>query len=77
MQGIEVAPADPRYPPLSLITFNVKPTGEEIAYIKNVVTPSSYPAIVEKRLLIGKSIYFNYDPGFTPGIWQNTLEYLR
>ncbi len=77
MQGIEVAPADPRAPAIDLLTYDIKPTGNQIAYIKNVVTPSYYPAIVEKRLIIGKSIYFNYDPATTPGVWQNTLEYLR
>ena len=77
MRGIEVAPADPRYPPIDLLTFDVKPTGKQVAYIKNAREPSYYPGIVEKRLIVGKSIYFNYDPAFTPGIWQNTLEYLR
>ena len=77
MEGIEVAPADPRFPPLTIVTFDVKPSGNQIAYIKNEVTQSYYPAIVEKRLLIGKALYFNYDPALTPGIWQNTLEYLR
>ena len=77
MEGIEVAPADPRYGPLSLITFDVKPVGEQVAYIKHIATASNYPGIVEKKLIIGKVIYFNYDPSITPGIWQNTLEYLR
>ena len=77
MEGIEIAPADPRYPPLNIITFDVKPMGNQVAYLKHVQTPSYYPAIVEKRLIIGKSIYFNYDPALTPGIWENTLEYLR
>ena len=77
MEGIEVAPADPRYGPLSLITFNVKPTGNLVSQIKHVATASNFPGIVEKRLLIGKLLYFNYDPAVTPGIWQNTLEYLR
>jgi len=77
MEGIEIAPADPRYGPLSMITFDVKPIGSQVAYIKHIATASNYPAIVEKKLLIGKVIYFNYDPAMTPGIWQNTLEYLR
>ncbi|MDD5148785.1 MAG: hypothetical protein PHH08_04955 [Candidatus ainarchaeum sp.] len=77
MEGIEVAPADIRYPPLSMITFDIKPKGNQVAYIKNEVTPSYYPAVVEKTLVVGKSIYFNYDPALTPGIWENTLEYLR
>jgi hypothetical protein len=62
---------------LNLLTFDVKPQGNQVAYIKNAITPSYYPAIVEKRLIVGKSIYFNYDPAITPGIWENTLEYVR
>ena len=77
MQGIEIAPADPRYGPLNILTFDVKPLGEQIAYINSAEVTKNYPGIVEKNLLIGKMIYFNYDPAMTPGIWQNTLEYLR
>jgi len=77
MEGIEVAPSDPRYGPLSIITFDIKPTGNQVAYIKHIVTAANYPGIVEKKLIIGKVIYFNYDPAMTPGIWQNTLEYMR
>ncbi len=77
MEGIEVAPAHPADPPYSLVTFNVKPNGNQIAFIKDARTTSYYPAIVENRLIIGKSLYFNYDPALTPGIWENTLEYLR
>lgn len=77
MEGIEVAPSDPAYGPLSIVTFDIRPTGNQVASIKNIATASYYPGIVEKRLLIGKVIYFNYDPAMTPGIWQNTLEYLR
>ena len=77
MEGIEVAPADPAYGPLSLITFDVKPTGDQIAYIKHIATAVNYPGILEKKLLVGKVLYFNYDPAITPGIWSNTLEYLR
>lgn len=77
MEGIEVAPADPRYPPLQLYTFKVKPLGNEVAYLKSVAYPTYFPGIVEKNLIVGKSIYFNYDPALTPGVWQNTMEYLR
>jgi len=77
MEGIETAPADPRYGSLNMITFDVKPVGNQIAYINNAEGTKNYPGIVEKNLLIGKMIYFNYDPAITPGIWQNTLEYLR
>ncbi|MBN2066896.1 MAG: hypothetical protein JW744_00325 [Candidatus Diapherotrites archaeon] len=77
MEGIEVAPADPAYGPLAITTFDVRPTGHLIASIKNIATSSYYPGIVEQRLIFGKVIYFNYDPSMTPGIWHNTLEYLR
>ncbi|MDO8625244.1 MAG: hypothetical protein Q7R47_04110 [Candidatus Diapherotrites archaeon] len=77
MQGIEVAPADPDGV-LFLETFNVVPIGNQIAYIQNVTTPAWYPAVVEKTWFgIGKVIYFNYDPGATKGIFENTLKYLR
>ncbi len=79
MEGIEVAPAHPAYGNLTLVTFPVKVNGTEVAFIKSVapVTPSYFPGIIEKKLLVGKVIYFNYDPAMTPGIWDNTLEYLR
>ncbi len=77
MHGIETAPADPRYGALSILTFDVKPLGNQVAYINSVLGTKNYPGIVEKNLLVGKAIYFNYDPAITPGIWQNTLEYLR
>jgi hypothetical protein len=76
MKGIERVPAE-GYAPLPLTTFPVTPTGKEIAFIEDVTTGDLYPAIVEKELLIGKSIYFNYDPGYTKGIFQATLRYLR
>lgn len=77
MEGIEVAPAEPDMA-LFMQTFNVTPTGNQIAYIQNATTNAYYPAIVEKSWFgIGKVIYFNYDPGMTKGIFENTLEYLR
>lgn len=74
MTGIEVWPA---MGSLSFETYKVSSTGNEIAWIQNVNNPEYYPAIVEKRMLLGKSIYFNYNPGLTPGILENTLKYLR
>ncbi len=76
LEGIEVAPAEPGLY-LTLETFDVSPTGNEIAYIEEATTRKTYPAIVEKRLFIGKSIYFNYNPGKTKGIFESTLRYLR
>jgi hypothetical protein len=77
MEGIEVAPVEPDMA-LFLQTFNVNPTGTTIAYIQSATSAAYYPAIVEKTWMgIGKVIYFNYDPGKTQGIFENTLEYLR
>ena len=76
MRGIERAPFDPNL----LITvdlFDVTSTGKEVAFIRESGTDRTYPAIIEKSMVIGKSIYFNYNPGKTPGILANTLEYLR
>jgi hypothetical protein len=70
-------PAIPTLPKLSLTTFNVTPNGYEIAYIQSTATPESYPGIIEKKLLLGKSLYFNYNPGIVPSILQNVLVYLR
>ena len=77
MKGITVVPAIPTMPKLSLTTFNVTPNGYEIAYIQSTATPESYPGLIEKRLLLGKSIYINYNPGIIPPILQNILVYLR
>ncbi len=77
MSGIEIAPLNPTMPPYSLKNFDVKETGEVVAIIEEEGASKTFPAIVEKKKLLGKVIYFNYDPAITPGIWQNTLEYLR
>ncbi|MFH0954808.1 MAG: hypothetical protein V1777_01780 [Candidatus Micrarchaeota archaeon] len=76
MDGIEIAPADPDAV-YFLETYNVAPVGNQIAYIQNVTTPSYYAGIVEKTWFgIGRVVYFNYDPGTTKGIFDNTLKYL-
>ena len=77
MAGIEAAPLNPELPPYSLTTFDVKDVGDVIAIIDDEASTKTFPAIVEKKKLLGKTVYFNYDPASTPGIWQNTLEYLR
>ena len=76
MKGIEIAPAEPDAT-LFLETFNVAPTGNQVAYIQNTTTSTYYPGIVEKTWFgVGKVIYFNYDPGATKGILDNTIPYL-
>ncbi len=77
MQGIEVIPADPKMSKINFKTFAVAPIGNEIAFIQNVRKADYYTGIVEKRLLLGKCVYFNYDPALTRGVFEKTLEYLR
>lgn len=77
MRGISVAPADP-YVYEYFEVLDVTTDGKEIAYIEDAgPTKKQYPAIVEKKLVIGKSIYFNYNPGTTRGIFESTLRYLK
>ncbi|MCX6802693.1 MAG: hypothetical protein NT067_06305 [Candidatus Diapherotrites archaeon] len=77
MIGIEHIPAASDQPFFYLEVFPVSATGNEIATINDMQSTKHYPGIVEKPLAKGKSIYFNYDPGITPGILRNTLKYLR
>ncbi len=77
MMGIEKVPATMDQPYLYLEVFPVALNGHEIATIRDVQSSKYYTGIAEKQLLFGKSIYFNYDPGMTPGIFRNTLKYLR
>ena len=77
MAGIEKVPAAADLPFLYLEVFPVSVSGNEVAAIRDVQSTASYPGIVEKSLLFGKSIYFNYDPGNTPAIFRNTLKYLK
>ncbi len=75
MQGIEVAP--PVGEPYYLTVFNIGVKGKEIAYIQDEDTGDTYPGIVESSGILGKVIYFNYDPGITPKIFINTIKYLK
>lgn len=76
MTGIEVAP--PQEGAFFLLeTFDVTPTGTEVAYISEARGIDSFPGIVEKKMVVGKSVYFNYNPGITQTILENTLKYMR
>lgn len=78
MQGIERVPAEAEAGYLVLETFDVGVTGNEISYIEDARTGQSYPGIVEHAQIGGgKVIYFNYNPGVTPGILENTIKYLK
>jgi len=78
MMGIEKIPALPTDPYLyvEVLPIALANNGHEIATIRDAQSTKYYPGIVEKRELLGKSVYFNYNPGFTPGVFRNTLKYL-
>ncbi|MFA6064441.1 MAG: hypothetical protein WCW44_03490 [archaeon] len=79
MQGIEVAPPMGEAPKsMVVLPIQADEGAKTIAYIKAENTPKSYPAILEKKHFpMGTVIYFNYDPGMTPGILTNTINYLK
>jgi len=76
VKGVEQIPADPNLR-IQLDTFDVSVAGKELAYIEEPNSGRNFPGIVEKNLLIGKCIYFNYNPGYTPGVLENTIKYLN
>ncbi len=77
MYGIEKVPALEAAGLISTETYPITVEGTELAYIVDSRTGTYYPAIVEKPLLLGKVIYFNYDPGLAEAIFINTLKYLK
>jgi hypothetical protein len=79
MAGIALTPPGDR-PPYSAVVYPVQASSgaKTIAFIKGEAVPKAYPAIIEKKSFpLGKVVYFNYDPGLSPGIFRNTLEYLK
>jgi len=79
MEGIPQSPPEGQVPyTLSAFPIQANEGGKRIAYVDAEGTPKTYDAIIEKKAFpLGTVIYFNYDPGLTPGIFTNTLEYLR
>ncbi|MEK6942151.1 MAG: hypothetical protein AABW85_04815 [archaeon] len=76
MKGISVFPADPAFA-ATFEVLDVSPKGKELAYIQDPSTKKTFPGIVEKPSIVGKSIYFNYNPGITRGILESSIKYLR
>jgi hypothetical protein len=78
MRGIETAPPMGDAPKgFKVLPIQPDAGANQIAYIKSENTPKTYFGILEKKqLFLGKVIYFNYDPGMTPGILNNTINYL-
>ncbi|MFH0715143.1 MAG: hypothetical protein V1847_05370 [Candidatus Diapherotrites archaeon] len=62
---------------MNIFDVTLAPGAQEVAYLQDERNNAYYPAIVESPQLVGKSLYFNYDPGATPGIFQATLDYLH
>ena len=79
MQGIEVAPPMGEAPKaMRTLAVQADEGARTIAYIKAENTPKTYPGILEKKHFpMGDVIYFNYDPGMTPGIFKNVIYYLK
>ncbi len=77
MYGIERVPALEAAGLLQTETYDVTATGTEIAYFQDARSGKTVTAIVEKPLLLGKVIYFNYNPGLSEAIFVNTIKYLK
>jgi len=77
MYGIEKVPALESAGLIQTETYDVKATGTEIAYLVDARSGKTVTAIVEKPLLLGKVIYFNYNPGLSEAIFVNTIKYLK
>lgn len=76
LRGFAEVPPEPNgYKDFEVL--NVNYTGNELAYIKGGQYQKPFPGIVEKKLVFGKSLYFNYDIGTTPGIMMATIDYLK
>lgn len=76
MRGVEQYPMEEQKL-LKETVLDVTVSGNEIAYLEDARTKKQYPAIVEAPTIVGKSIYFNYDPGTTPALLTATLDYLK
>jgi hypothetical protein len=77
MYGIEKVPALEAAGLLQTETFAVGIEGNEIAYLVDARSGMTYPAIVEKPMLLGKVLYFNYNPGLSEAIFINAIKYLK
>ena len=78
MLGIEKAPIEFE-PPIFTTTFAITKddSANQIAYLQDEITSAYFPAIVEKSFVLGKVVYFNYDPALTRQIFTNTIKYLQ
>jgi uncharacterized membrane protein len=79
MKGIEITPPAGQAPyTLQVFDIQANQGAKTVAYVDSEATPRTYPAILEKKSFpFGTVVYFNYDPGLTPGILTNTIKYLK
>jgi len=77
MYGIPRVPALEAYGLLPTETYDVHVTGTEIAYLEDAASGMTYPAIVESPRMIGKVLYFNYNPGLSEAIFVNAIKYMK
>jgi len=78
MKGIDEAPREGGAYLIETLPVNIN--GKQVAWIEKYPfenQSNQFPAIVEKKLVVGKSLYFGYDPGISKGIFDATLKYLR
>lgn len=77
MNGILQVPAVETSGPIRTRTFDVQVVGKEIAYLEDPRVKKPYVGIAEQSLLMGKVIYFNFNPAISPAIVVNTIKYLK
>ena len=77
VKGITQVPAVDTSGPIRTETFEVSADGTEIAFLEDSRTKKTYTGIVEKPLLMGKVVYFNFNPAISKQIVINTIKYLN
>ncbi|HOZ35438.1 MAG TPA: hypothetical protein PLK55_00430 [archaeon] len=76
VKGITQVPAVETSGTIRTQTFDVSIDGTEIAYLEDSRTNKTYTGIVEEPLLMGKVIYFNFNPAISKAIVIKTIQYL-
>jgi len=77
MQGILRVPAVDTSGPIRTRTYDVQVVGKEVAYLHDPRVKNPYVGIAEQSLIMGKVIYFNFNPGISKAIFINTVKYLK
>lgn len=76
VKGITQVPAVETSGSIRTKTFDVSIDGTEIAFLQDSRTNKTYTGIVEEPLLLGKVIYFNFNPAISKAIVIKTIQYL-